>query len=82
VSIAIILDVNASGQSYPMSALSSPGGDYMDPLDCDASEINCPACLLQVKSIERSMEESLVRSLHFYLSQQFEANYFCYTNET
>jgi hypothetical protein len=39
------------GNSYPESALSSPGGDYMDPLDCDESQINCPACLLQVNRI-------------------------------
>ena len=48
----VTIDVYASGHSYPMSALSSPGGEYMDPLECDSSEINCPACLLQVKCAE------------------------------
>lgn len=38
------------GNSYTVNSYSPPGGDYDDPLDCEESEINCPACLLQVKS--------------------------------
>ncbi len=41
-----------SGNSYPASSYSSPGMEYDDPLECDESEINCPACLLQVLKLQ------------------------------
>ena len=42
------------GNSYPVSSYPSPGPgmDYDDPLECEDSEINCPACLLQVPSLQ------------------------------